>query len=125
MSIRSITHTTQSKTYMPDGGCGCIPTIPDTRYKTTPNHSSHIMTSGLDEDASPHNDGEKEQHAFPAQLLADKKRNHRTPKATQVIDARDKALHSWARIVKILEEVISDYDTAAFRSRKVSMDLAA
>lgn len=76
------------------------------------------MASGLDKDASPHNDGEKEQHAFPAQLLADEKCNDCTPKTTQVIDARDEALHSRARVVKVLEEVISDYDTATFRSRK-------
>lgn len=103
---------------MPHGSCRCVPTIPNTRDKTAPNHGSHIMTSGLDKDARPHNDGEKEQHAFPPQLLADKKRNNRTRKAAQVIDARDEALHSRAGVVEVLEEVVSDYDAATFRSRE-------
>jgi hypothetical protein len=73
-------------------------------------HLSRVVRCCLQENTRPH-DHREDKHRPPAsKSLPDEQRDDGSEKTSQIIDTCHEALHSWRRMVEVLDEILTDHD---------------
>lgn len=66
----------------------------------------------MKQDASTHYQGKYEHRPATAQFFANEESDYCPDEASEIIHRSHEALHGWRRMVEVLDEVLTDDDTA-------------